>query len=652
MFDRIFIHTLNSASAVRIMWRNDLRAAKRVYCRRATPMGRRLIRSHIICLQEDLFAACGASNFLTCRSTEVMECLQGAIRESDPYLRRFLELRMADSIESDVSLVLESQRFTKDFTARTAIFLTRGPFFSILRKRFQYPRVEFVPVYDGGIWKRRVGIGLRWQRKVVQAVGATLRSIVQHATLQDLGPSVSVYSHGGGYAWEQRHDLFWLSDGSAFPPVIFEYPSTSYPCSPQYIQALVQRGIRIIETHGGAQQYGESQVWQPGYRFLLGALRNFGMFMWRCCQPALWCHSLTRWCVFHAFDFANLVQERRDYYHTYHVRAELKIGLPTEHEAALSAALESVGGISCATQYSIRSNHLHGCTSTSTFHLYLGAFCHNWPFPFLARYNIANGYLYKRTHATRAANVAALRERLVSAGVRRSVCFFDEQLEERSVYESAMPVYKYLLERITRESDFGVVLKPKKNTTVDILGREYRKLFQEAMTTGRLLVLDWLYFPADVGAAVDLTLGILGTASLEAAIVGCRAIHLLCQNHLPEFFRVIQDEIFQTPDEYIRAIEQFFRGTEMAALGHHPEIFLRQVDHYRDEECSTRIQHILGGYIHALRDGKEAAIALEEVVTSFARRWPMVLLGENSGRWLPPFQTDIVPVQQCASSGI
>ncbi len=451
---------------------------------------------------------------------------------------------------------------------------------------------------------------------------------------------LSVHNFRGGVSRHQRSDLFWISSAEYNQPILYEYSQTHYAVSEGFAAELMSKGIRIVETHGSAQRIAGSEVWLPGREFFFSAMNSLLALLWDIVKSPTAGGLMPYWTACQKFQFAMLVNARRDFYRHYNVKVEFIAGLSLA-EPAHSAALNCLGGVTCVTQYSTGIDHLGSHTSTATFHLHFGGFVKMWRFPFLADYNILNGYLYKSAVRNGEQHAQEIRGRFTAMGVRRNVGFLDEGFWPEEVRRSALEIYRALCLKVLEEHDFGVVVKPKKNSTTEVLRRELGECYREAVSTGRLVMLDSTYYPGYAGLGSDLTIGILGTASFECAVLACRTIYLNPFGFLPAFMKHQPDNVFNSVAETMEAVERFFvSGPTGSDVGCHTEDFLKLLDHQRDNEVSQRIECLLMTSLRELNAGASRSVAIRNAIAALESKWPITYLEKSSSSMSEP----LVPV--------
>lgn len=623
IYEQLYVGSLNLFNCLRILSSPALRRAKAIYCKEAGACGRAVFPRQIRIIPDHSFVPFSRTNFADSRAAGIFLLAHDRYKhDADRYLGRFLEQAMAASVFDSVVLVMDHQVMSTEMKGVTCIILPLSPFLPDLRDRYRTARREIVWGFGHRRVIRSVRRLLSHGVKIVRAVSSSARTAIQRGTTVTPLAALSVLSFRGGSTWEGRHDLAWLTASTPAHPIIFEYAQPRYDLSETFLAELVARGIRIVETHNRKRRVPGGDAWHPGWTFLVRSARALGVFVRDLCVAFRAPLGLGVWRAVQRLQFQMMFAERTDYYRTFNVKAEFISGF-TRAEPAHSGALAACGGISSVAQYSTWTDHFASHTSTSTFHLNFGAAVGSWNLPFLADYSVLNGYLFKTALAGNNPTVSRITQQFQTAAVRRSVCFLDEGFEHEDLAAYTLTFYEYLLRRVVTDPQFGLIIKPKKDDTIDILRGRFADLLAAAEQSGRIIVLDRRHYPGHAARCVDLTVGILGTAPFECAIAGCPAIYFSLYGYVPPFMADIRHNVFGDAPEGIAAIERFFDSPADTAIGAHSERFLQSIDHYRDVETADRIQYLMTTYLSEIRSGRTRDHAIAATVEGFSSRWPL-----------------------------
>lgn len=627
----IILDSLTLPNVIRVLCSSKLRSAKAIYCKRTGRLGQSVFGGKLHVIPDHQFSANNGSSVSEAMTQETLQITSEHFSYvPNRYLRRWLQQAMTWIVFDCVGLVQDHQLVARSAGGATCVMVPLTPFLGALRERYQNPERELTWCFGHGRFKKSCRIVASLCIKVGRAVALTVVTLVSGIHRPSAhAMAVCVPNFRGGLDGRLRNDLFWLSAEKTDHPIIFEHTGTAYLLGEEFLAEVQRQGVRVVETHLRSRRIAGSQIWRPGRVFLKGTIDSIILFLKSAIIAALQRDSLQLWTAWHKFRFETVVSERLDFYRSYNIRAEFVSGFLFD-EPAHSFALSQLDGLSCTAQYTTWMDEFGNYTSTSTFHLYFGDYMRSWNLPFFAEFNVLNGYLYKTPLAGSCDVVKELRERLASRGVRRSVCFLDENmLASPQLRDGMMGLYEYLIETVLREKDFGVVLKPKKNWVSRELEAEFGDRYHDAVSEGRFIILDWSYYPGMAAQVASLTIGTPTTAALESAVMGCRTIYFNALKYVPPFMTDVKSNIHETIPEVIAAIQQFFQCQDGSDIGRHPEDFLRSIDHYRDTEVSDRIRYLMMTYVTELQRGGYSREALERTVKGFSDRWPLAYVDKK-----------------------
>lgn len=623
IFRQVYVGSLNLLNCIRILLSPPLRRAEVIYCKDAGAWGRAVFSRRIRIIPDHSFVPLTRTNFADSRAAEIFLLSHDRFRhEEDRYLRRFLEQAMGASVFDAVVLVMDHDVMAAEMDGLTGIVLPLSPFLTNLRDRYRTSRREIVWGFGQGRVIRLVRRLVSHSVRIASAVGVSAARAIQPRRAVSPLPVASVLSFRGGSTWEQRHDLAWLPSSTRELPLIFEYAQPRYALSRTFLAELAARGIRIVETHNRKRRIPGGDTWHPGWTFLVRSVAALGLFVKDLAGAAFRARPwLSVWRATQWVQFQMLLAERTDYYSTFNVKAEF-IGGFTRAEPAHSDALARLGGASLVAQYSAWTDHFGSHTSAATFHLHFGRAVRCWNLPFQSDFSLMNGFSFKAALADGHETVSSLKRQFQASGIRRSLCFLDEGYLENEGADITLALYQHLLTKLLAEPDFGLIIKPKNDEARQMLEQRLPDLYFAAQASGRLMTLDRNHYAGHAARCADLTVGILGTAPLESAVLGGRAIYLSLHGYVPPFMALIKHNIYGMIDEATAAIERFFQSPDGADVGLHPEEFLQTVDHYRDDQGAVRIEYLMTAYLNEIRKGRSRQQAIDATIAGYSARWP------------------------------
>jgi hypothetical protein len=622
--DRVFIYHLSLVDALRMLASSRLRHATTIHSKTSSPLARRLVGRRLSTIPDHSEECLDGMNYcdLRSRTTLAMTAVMFG-NEPNPHLRRHLEQSMAREIYQSIDLLHDERLMAGAPGDRVEVLLPFGPFHRGLTCRLSGPH----RVIGWCVGQRNLRLSLRRiGRYLYRAGGALVRPLAlatspaRRPPPATRRPALCVPDFRGGTHIDGRHDLFWLGDRQAPYPIVLEYV-TDYPLSAGFVRQLSDKGVRVVTTRPGATPTTGVSVWWPGGTYLRYVARACCRLAGRLARlPVSRARALGLWKAWQAFQFDMLAAERIDLYRSQGVRAEFRSGF-TPAEPAHSEALRQIGGASISAQYSTGVDPYGSHTSSSTFHLSIGTWVHSWGFPLAAEYHLLNGYPFSGAATGARDRVEALRNQLRERGAQRAICFLDEGFTSPRLAAETLRVFAHLVDAVLREPSLGLVVKPKKNASLAALEREIGEPYRAALATGRVAALDWAEYPAAAGAAADLTIGVLSTAPMECAIMGCRTIYLSPSGYVPRFMEPARSNVFDSAERVNKAIDALIAGRDDGSLGCHTEEFLRAIDHHRDHKGSERIDWLLSQFLGAVEEGATRDEAIERTVRGYAARW-------------------------------
>lgn len=230
---------------------------------------------------------------------------------------------------------------------------------------------------------------------------------------------------------------------------------------------------------------------------------------------------------------------------------------------------------------------------------------------------------------------AAARARLVAAGARFVVCFFDENSSDAPdaviTDQHMVAVHRALLEQVLADPTLGLILKPGFPRTFYDRVAPIRHLIDKARETGRLLIVDsgggvkTDAYPAETAQAADLCVGLLlsGTAALEAWLAGTPTVFLdyeaILSDPVHEYGRGTL--VFGTVEELWDAVDRFRRDPASAAGFGDLSRWAEGKDPFRDGRAPHRMASYAQSLLDALESGRSGAEALSAADAAYKTIW-------------------------------
>lgn len=200
--------------------------------------------------------------------------------------------------------------------------------------------------------------------------------------------------------------------------------------------------------------------------------------------------------------------------------------------------------------------------------------------------------------------------------------------------------YDFFLSRVIEDTRWGLIIKPKSVEGLPwVQGRmpQLKALYEKALATGRVIMLDDEVSPAEAAAAADFTVGVdINSATIIAALAGYRAIHLnytrLHASPLSEwahFYRAGPDRlVFDDPWKLWGRLNNYFDDSRRdPALGVVDDTFLSAIDPFRDGRAGERIGAYIRWYLEGIDYGLNRDRALQEASQHYAKKWGTEMVG-------------------------
>lgn len=242
----------------------------------------------------------------------------------------------------------------------------------------------------------------------------------------------------------------------------------------------------------------------------------------------------------------------------------------------------------------------------------------------------------------------AERRAVLAAGAERVLALFDNSLPCEGFY-------RLFLSQVGHDARWGLLIKPKGRGEMPWSADEapaLQVLFEQALATGRVRVLDPLLSPADAAAAGDLSVGVdMNSATVVAALAGHRAIHLdytpVHRSPLAKwavFHEAGLDRVvFNDPDRLWKELNRFFdEPGSLPRLGLADDEVLSRLDPFRDGQAGRCIGEYVRWYLDGLDRGLDRDHALLDSTRRYAGSWgnAMVARGLPTGRSLAEVRSE------------
>lgn len=473
-------------------------------------------------------------------------------------------------------------------------------------------------------WSSHNSLLLRLGRSILRCVTDSVR---RPKTQAKMPPSIAAAAAWGVDPSARLNDIFWWwNSGIPGERTILFFERAGTPAGRDLVAQLKQWGIHCVVLDPRAAANSPELLWRPspGIRIAVARLwRAFRVFAW-----GAWGGSTRCWIARQGLDMMHSSDRMEDFLVDFNVR-----GLVHHQDGGLdylSLACDAAGAARIGHHWSY-----FPWPETAVARLHQVYFV--WG-PYQARmleatgsgvdHVLVSGCTVRGAYpgSANALNSASLRSTVAAHGATRVLALFDTSLPCEGLYE-------FFLRRTVEDPRWGLLIKPK-NSHLPWLRYhrpELAALYQQAVSTGRVSLLDSKISPTEAAAAADISVAVdINSAAVVAALAGHRAIHLdyvrVHASPLADWatlYRAGPDRlVFDDPDKLWEQLNRFFEDPEsLPTLGQASEEILGDIDPFRDGRAGERIGEYIRWYLEALDSGLEREPALEQASSHYAAKW-------------------------------
>ena len=545
----------------------------------------------------------------------------------DPRVRRgsvLINLRKAAAqTATDVLAFLEFARYRhqEDGMAyhRLAIITPHGSLAHLLSSDWVGEDVEFLTP-----WSLQFLLIMRLGRSFLRFLKDSLRPKKQKAS----GPTTIAAAAAWGIDSSARlNDLFWWWDSGISPDrTILFFDRTDTTATSDIVAKAEQMGIRCVVLDPESVGNSPHLLWKaaPG-------LRTAATRFWRACRLFGWgtLRGPSRgWITRQALDMLHNSERMEDFLSDFNVA-----GLIHHQDGGLdhiSLASDAVGAARIGHHWSY-----FPWPETAVARLHQVYFV--WG-EHQAKLLEANGSgvdhvlwsgcpvngAYPGSDASEARNT--FRSAVEASGASRVLALFDTSLPCENFYE-------YFLRKTIQDQRWGLLIKPKNRHLPWLRYNlpDLESLYEEALATGRVILMDHALPPSQAAAAADFAVAVdINSAAVCSALAGHRSIHLdyprIHAGPLADWatlYKAGPDRlVFDDPDRLWECLNRHLDQRESdPSLGLAEDKTLEYIDPFRDGRAGERIGQYLGWYLEALDTGLGRDPALEHADARYASAW-------------------------------
>ena len=567
-------------------------------------------------------------NEFTRRFFENYETLLAGLAYPDPRVRADrvstnLRKEVAATTHELVDLV-ESARYqqqTEGTPIRRLIIVSRvAVLANMIRPGWAGQDVEFFCP-----WSKQHSLLLRLGRGVLQCL---VESVRRRGLRSGMPSSIAVAPVWGLDRSARLNDLYWWWDSGIDPEqVILCFDRPDQPASREAVAQAEQLGIRCIVLNRQAVGDSPQLLWRPAPGPAVSILR-----LWRNLRVLCWSilHGAAgRWAGCRVLDMTYHAGSLEDFLVEFNVR-----GLFHYQEPGLdypSLACDAAGAARIGHHWSyfpwpeVRVARLHQVFFTWGQHYAdildeVGS---------CVDHVLVSGCIVRGAQSSNniSQDVLQSRDLVISHGATRVLTLLDIDLPCERFYE-------FFLRRTIQDRRWGLLIKPKTPTSPPWVRRhlpELQALYEQALATGRVQMLDPLLSPADAAVAADFTVAVdINSGAVVSALAGCRSIHLdyvrLQDSPLSNWAKLYKAGadrlVFNDPTKLWDSLNRYFDEPGWnPTLGVADDTVLDEIDPFRDGGAGQRIGEYLRWYLQGLDDGLDLDLALGQADRRYANKW-------------------------------
>lgn len=239
---------------------------------------------------------------------------------------------------------------------------------------------------------------------------------------------------------------------------------------------------------------------------------------------------------------------------------------------------------------------------------------------------IETGYVFDYTFNYLKEKASELKDFLKQSNATYTIAILDENISKHLNYftESILRLYRTVFEYAVTNYEVGIILKPKKEITVEYLTThsETAELLLELKSQKRVIILNNHKYPVEAGFASDLAIGVIpdSTAGLECVLAGIPMVICDCTNRKeshPLYKAGRNKVIFDDIQYLIEAIDKNRKKPGSIPGFADWSFILNEVDPFRDGKANQRIAN----YIKTILLKSSNGLSKNEVIETANRAY-------------------------------
>ncbi len=250
-------------------------------------------------------------------------------------------------------------------------------------------------------------------------------------------------------------------------------------------------------------------------------------------------------------------------------------------------------------------------------------------------YYVSVGYIGDYRFSFLREKAQGIRSELRKNGARRILAFYDENTLDDgrwfTGHQFTRDNYAFLLNQFLRESDLGLILKPKRPDSLKSRLGPVARLLEEAQATGRCYIYReersyGSFPPAAAGLGADIAIHealSAGTAGIESALAGVPTL-LLDRDGWPKspLYKLGKGRIVFTswPEIWQACLNFWQRPEDFRGILNWSDI-LNELDPFRDGRAAERLGTYLKWLLEGLKEGHDREEVMANAAARYAKQW-------------------------------
>ena len=437
----------------------------------------------------------------------------------------------------------------------------------------------------------------------------------------------------------KRSDFFWLiPDSVPRPQVIIYFDRRDYPLTRSTLEPLLENRMGFVASPA-------AKVGRDVPRFFPG-IRSVGVcgmwnisLVWQCLDMLVFRREWpSAFYLDLMLDFIRHYARWADCFVRYGTRIAIHVDDFNDDAVPFHLALRDAGGISISYQYSNFNVPYRLASICRDVYFSFGPYYRSY---FVQNHSIIGtlvytGYITDQSFEPTKENSRCHRDRLMAAGAKFIICFFDESSSAGRLFPvsnwATARIFESFLNAVLNDSTLGLIVKPGYPRSLFSRLPQIRALAEQAKATGRCVFLDegtvvTDVLPTEAAQAADVAVGLLlsGTATMEAFLSGAPTVYLDLEKltYRPEYqwdHRVV----YASLEDFWSAIREYRRNPAAHPKFGDLSMTMNEKDPFRDGHAALRIGEYIHWLLESLTHGTSRETAINDANCKYRERW-----GEN-----------------------